>query len=181
VLISYQIAPGNTPENYAAQVAADILGTGKSSRFYQHLVKDKQLATEIAVQADSRRGIGPMYISASPRPGVKPEDVEAGIYQEIAAVAKDGVNNEELEKARMQFRRRTVQSRISALGTAIRLGQYAVFYNDPDLINTILTKYNAVTADDVKKFVSKYMVETARAVVIAVPPAQPAEGQGGAQ
>jgi len=181
LLISYQIPSGDAPENYAARVLADILGTGQSSRFYQHLVKDKQLATEVGVQADSRRGISPFYINASPRPGVKPEDLEKGIYDEISAVAKNGVSNDEVEKARMQFRRRTVQSRVSSLSTAIRLGQYAVFFNDPDLINTVIAKYNAVSADDIKKVAAKYLVERGRAVVTALPqPGQPAE-QGGQQ
>jgi len=133
------------------------------------------------VQADSRRGISPFYINASPRPGVKPEDLEKGIYDEISAVAKNGVSNDEVEKARMQFRRRTVQSRVSSLSTAIRLGQYAVFFNDPDLINTVIAKYNAVSADDIKKVAAKYLVERGRAVVTALPqPGQPAE-QGGQQ
>jgi predicted Zn-dependent peptidase len=182
VLISYQIPPGNTPENYAARVLGDILGTGQSSRFYQHLVKEKQLATDVGVQADARRSISPFYINGTPRPGVKPEDLEKGIYDEIGAVAKDGVSNEEIEKARMQFRRRTVQGRESSLTMAIRLGQYAVYFDDPDLVNTIIAKYNAVTADGIQKLARKYLVETGRAVVIDLPqPGKPAEQQGGQQ
>src|SRR6476646_8087417 len=44
VLMAYRIPPGNTAENYTAQVLADILGQGESSRLYQRLVKEKQLA-----------------------------------------------------------------------------------------------------------------------------------------
>jgi zinc protease len=183
VLITYQIPAGNTAENYAARVMGDLLGTGQSSRFYQHLVKDKQLATEVDVQVDARRGISPLYITANPRPGVKPEDLEKAIYEEINAVAKDGVSHEEIEKARMQFRRRTVQGRESALVTAIRLGQYAVYFNDPDLINTIIARYNAVTPEEVKNVARKYFVTSDRAVVTTLPQptAQPAGQQGGQQ
>src|ERR1700688_1059164 len=38
ILMAYHIPPGNTPENYAAQELAVILGQGQSSRMYQHLV-----------------------------------------------------------------------------------------------------------------------------------------------
>jgi predicted Zn-dependent peptidase len=183
LLISYQISAGNTPDNYAARVLGDVLATGKSSRLYQHLVKDKQLATEVGAQADARRGISPFYINATPRPGVKPEDLEKAIYEELDAVAKNGVSNDEIEKAHMQFRRRLLQSRESALVTAIRLGQYAVYFDDPDLINTMITKYDAVTANDVKNAAHKYFVVNQRAVVVAMPQAQAgqAAGQPGGQ
>ena len=183
ILISYQVPAGNTPENYAARVLGDILGTGQSSRFYQHLVKDKQLATEMNLQVDARRGLSPFYITANPRPGVKPEDLEKAIYDEIGALAKDGVTNDEISKARMQFRRRMVQGRESSLSTAIRLGQYAVYFNDPGLINTIVGKYNAVSADDVKNLARKYLVVTDRAVVITLPQTQAGQpaGQPGGQ
>src|SRR5690242_16589111 len=75
VIISYHIPAGNTPNNYSLQVLGDILGQGESSRFYQHLVKEQQLATEVQVQADARRGPSLFYVMAVPRPGVKPEDL----------------------------------------------------------------------------------------------------------
>ena len=40
IIMAYHIPPGNTPENYAIQQLAIILGRGDSSRFYQHLVKE---------------------------------------------------------------------------------------------------------------------------------------------
>ena len=77
-MMAYHIPPGNTPDNYAAQELAVILGQGQSSRMYQHLVKDKQLASQVAVFADARIGPSLLYISATARPGVKAEDLEKG-------------------------------------------------------------------------------------------------------
>ena len=76
--MAYHIPPGNTPENYAAQQLTYVLGQGESSRFYQHLVKDKQLASQVSLQSDTRIGTSQLYISANPRPGVKVEDLEKG-------------------------------------------------------------------------------------------------------
>ncbi|MBZ5514836.1 MAG: insulinase family protein [Acidobacteriia bacterium] len=174
VLMAYRIPPGDTPENNAAVVLANILGTGRSSRLYQHLVKDKQVATEVQVQADWRIGPSLLYILAIPRPGVKPEDLEKAIDDEIDAVKKEGVTARELEKARMQFRRSFIQGRESALSTATRIGEYAVKFNDPNLINTAYGKLSAVTADQVKEFAQKYLIETDLAVVYDLP-AKPAE------
>ena len=174
LFISYQISPGNTPDNYAAHVLGDILGTGQSSRIYQHVVKDKQLATQVEVQVDSKRGISSFYILAYPCPGAKLEDLEAGIYDEINAIANDGVSEQEMDKARTLFRRQMVQGRESALTTAIRIGEYAVYFNDPDLINTITARYDAVTADEVKSVARKYLITSGRTVVITLPGKKPA-------
>ncbi len=173
VLIAYHIPRGNTPDNFALQVLANVLSTGRSSRMYQHLVKEKQLATSISVQTDSRIGDSLLYVQAMPRPGVKPEDLEKAIYDEIAAVQKDGVTAAELDKARTLQRRSQIQSRQSSLNTAIRIGQYTVFFNEPELINHVYDKYAAVTADQVKAAAAKYLVPTGRAVVTTLPPAKP--------
>jgi predicted Zn-dependent peptidase len=179
LLISYHIPPGDTSENFQVQVLANILGTGQSSRFYQDLVKEKQLAVSIQVQPEARIGPSLLYITATPRPGVKPEDLEKAIYDEIEAVQKDGVTTQEIEKARTQYLRSQIQSRQSSLFTAIRLGQYAVFFNDPDLINTSFDKFNAVTTEQVKQAAQKYLVTSARAVVTTLPASAQAKSAAG--
>jgi len=184
LLISYHIPPGDTPENFQVQVLASILGGsgfagggfggggfggGQSSRFYQHLVKEKQLAVSIQVRPESRIGPSLLEIIATPRPGVRPEDLEKAIYEEIEAVQKDGITAQEIEKARTQYLRSQIQGRQSSMFAAIRLGQYAVFFNDPDLINTSFDKFNAVTEEQVKQAAQKYLVTSSRAVVTTLP------------
>jgi predicted Zn-dependent peptidase len=169
LLISYHIPRGDTPENFQVQVLANILGTGQSSRFYQHLVKEKQLAVSIQMQPEARIGPGLLYITATPRPGVKPEDLEKAIYEEIEAVQKDGVTPQEMEKARTQYLRSQIQGRQSSLFTAMRLGQNAVYFNDPELINTSFDKFNAVSIEEVKRAAQKYLATSERTVVTTLP------------
>lgn len=172
ILMAFHTPPGNTADSYALQGLASILSTGESSRLYQHLVKDKQLATSVDTQADARTGDSLFYVVAVPRPGVKVEDLENALNEEIAAVKKDGVTDAEMEKARAQFRRQQIQARQSDLYTAMRMGEYAVMFNDPDLINTIFDKFNAVTAAQVKEAANKYLVAQEQAVVIDLPAEQ---------
>jgi predicted Zn-dependent peptidase len=179
LLISYHTPPGDTPDNFEVQVLASILGTGQSSRFYQHLVKEKQLAVSIQVQPEARIGPSLLYITATPRPGVKPEDLEKAIYDEIEAVQKDGVTTQEIEKARTQYLRSQIQSRQSSLFTAMRLGQYAAYFDEPDLINTIFDKFNAVTAEQIKQAAQKYLVTPGRAVVTTLPASSQAKSAAG--
>jgi predicted Zn-dependent peptidase len=169
VLMAYHIPPGNTPDNYAMRVLASVLAQGQSSRLYQRLVKEKQFATQVYVRADTRRGPSVLYAYAFLRPGVKPEDCEKAIRDEIAAVQKDGITPQELEKARVQFLRQQIQSRQTDLSTAIQMGQYAVYFNDPDLINTMVEKFDAVTAEQAKEAARKYLLPEQLAVVTDLP------------
>jgi zinc protease len=179
--MAYHIPPGNTPENYAAQQLTYVLGQGESSRFYQRLVKEKQLASEVSVQSDARIGVSQLYISANPRPGVKVEDLEKAMDEEISAVVKSGVTAEELAKAKSQLLRQFIERRRSALFTAVLIGNYTVYFNDPNLINTIVDKEQAVTVDEVNAVAKKYLVRDQRAVVITYPAADEKASSKGAQ
>jgi zinc protease len=179
--IAYHIPPGNTPENYAADQLTIILGQGESSRFYQHLVKEKQLASQVSVQADRRMGTSQLYIEATPRPGVKVEDLEKGIDDEIAAALKSGITAEELAKAKRQLLLQFIERRRSALRTAVLIGDYTVYFNDPNLINTIQQKQAAVTVEQVNAVANKFLVQDQRTVVITYPAAEAHRASQGAQ
>jgi predicted Zn-dependent peptidase len=49
------------------------------------------------------------------------------------------------------------------------MGQDTVYFNDPDLVNTMVQKYAAVTPADVQRVAAQYLVETNRTVVTTVP------------
>jgi zinc protease len=182
IIMAYHIPPGNTPGNYAAQELSIILGEGQSSRLYQHLVKDKQLAAEVEAEADSRIGPSLLYIIATPRPGVKVDDLEKGMDDEIASIAKSGVTAEELAKAKTQLLRRFIEQRRSALSTANLIGRDAVYFGDPNLINTVIDKEDAVTLDQINAAAHTFFVRDQRAVVVTLPaPKDMAGAQGGAQ
>ncbi|MGH9882073.1 MAG: insulinase family protein, partial [Pyrinomonadaceae bacterium] len=57
----------------------------------------------------------------------------------------------------------------NSLSRAITLSQYAVYYDDPGLINTRLDKVAAVTKEDVQRVANKYLRDTNRTVVITMP------------
>src|ERR1700732_710170 len=172
--MAYHIPAGNTPDNYAVQQLAIVLGQGESSRFYQHLVKEKQLASDVSVQPDARIGVSQLYFSANPRPGVKVENLEKGMDEEIAAAVKDGVTPEELAKAKTQLLRQFIERRRSDLFTAILISNYTIYFNDPNLINTILEQENAVTLEQVNAAAKKFLERDQRTVVISLPAAETA-------
>ena len=172
IIIGYKGIAGNTPDSYAIQVLSQVLATGKSSRLYQKLVKEKELVTGVFGFPNAMRGGGDYQITATLAPGKKLEDVEAAIIEEISRLQREPIADWELAKAKNSSRRSSIQALQNSLGTATRLSQFAVFYNDPNLINTQFEKIAAVTKEDVQRVANKYLKVTNRTVGITIPQAK---------
>ena len=170
--LAFKAVPGNTADFYALQVLSAVLQSGQSSRLYQKLVKEKEMVTNVGGFMDEKRGVGAFYTNATLRPGAKTEDVEAAIYEDIERLKKGPIADWELQKAKNSTRRSFISGLQSSLLRAITIGQYAVYYNDPSLINTRLDKVAAVTKEDVQRVANKYLVDTNRTVVITMPKAK---------
>jgi zinc protease len=181
IAMAYHTAPGNTPDNRAAHVLANALGGGQSSRLYQHLVKDKQLAIQVFAYCDSRIGPSLFYVTVVPRPGVKVDDLEKAVDEELATAKKDGITPQELTKAEAFVKRQWISQRSTDLGTAVSIGDYAVKFDNPDLINTLGAEYASVTVDQVNAVAKKVLDRDQRAVVITLPKKAAGNAQGGAQ
>jgi predicted Zn-dependent peptidase len=167
--LAFKAIAGNTTDFYALQVLSNVLQGGQSSRLYQKLVKEKEQLTGVFGFMDEKRGPGAFYVQATLKPGVKVGDVEAGIYQEIERLKKEPIADWELQKAKNSTRRAFINNLQNSLSRAINLSQYAVYYNDPGLINTRLDKVNAVTKEDVQRVANQYLRDTNRTVVITMP------------
>ncbi len=167
--IIYKIPAGNTPDWYAVSVAAQILASGQSSRLYQKLVKEKEVAANVFGGAQERRGPTLASVVVLARPGKDLGEIEKLAYEELEKLKKEPVADWELEKVRLQLRRQRAQILQRTLFRAFLIGQYAVHYNDPSLINTIEEKLNRVTKDDIQRVARAYLKDTNRTVITTLP------------
>jgi predicted Zn-dependent peptidase len=170
---------GTTPDNDALDVLSWVLSSGRSSRLNQVVVREKQLATSAGAFNPDSRGPGLFQFQATVAPGKKVEDVEAAIYDEIEKVKNGPIAGWEIEKAHNNARRQQAAQVTSTLNRAVQLGEYAMFYDNPNLINTRTDKILKVTAADVQRVAKKYLTKENRSVVITVP--KPAAAKGGQQ
>jgi zinc protease len=179
LMIISKIPEGTHPDTDAMGVLGMILGGGESSRLYQRLVKEKELATSVFAYAGTRRGPGLFQITAMLRPGKTPKELEAAILEELAQLGKEAVSEKELLRARSVARRQAIGMHESTMYRAIVLADNAAVYNDPNRINTQLPKRLAVTAADIQRVAGKYFNPANRVVITTVPagdgPAPPAK------
>jgi zinc protease len=169
--IAYLIPPSDSADSRALSVAGSILGGGESSRLYQKLVKEKELASMVFAGVNGRAGPSKFQIIAMVRPGKSPEEVEALISEEIAKLNAEPVTDKELQRARMGIRRGALGPRQSALNKAITLADDTALYNDPNRINTDYEKRLAVTAAEIQKAAKTYLRTNNRVVVVTMPAA----------
>src|SRR5215510_14406354 len=167
--IVYKIPPGNTPDWYALSVLGQVLSGGVSSRLYQKLIKDKELALSASAGPDERRGPSLFWFSITARPGVDLAALEKLIYEDIARLQKEEIADWELSKVQMQLRRQRAQQHYGTRARANAFGHYAVYYNDPQLINTLEQKYSQVTKEDLQRVARTYLQDLERTVVTTMP------------
>ena len=174
--IVYKTVPANTPDFYALDMLGDILFGGSSSRLYQKLVKEKAVALQVAGGVDFRRGPAMFQAFALLKPGQDPAEVEKLIYEELERVKTDGVTTAEMQKVLTQDELQQAESMTSTMSRARMLGEYAVFFHDPELVNTVLGKYSEVTPSDIQRVARQYLGAGQRTVVLTNP-----KGQGPAK
>jgi predicted Zn-dependent peptidase len=146
-----------------------VLSDGVSSRLHQKLVKEKELVQSVSAGPDERRGPSLFWFSMGARPGSDLTLLEKLVYDEIERLANEPVEDWELDKVRMQLRREQAQQLFSTRRRANSLGHYAIYYEDPNLINTIWQKYRNVEKADLQRVAKKYFNAANRTVVITLP------------
>jgi zinc protease len=174
--IGYHVPPANTRDHDALDVLATILASGRSSRFYDALVRQKQLASRAIAYDPDTRGPGLFRVNAQALPGKAIADVEAALYDEIERLKTGGIADWEIEKARNDARAALLGRLTSSLQRSVLLAESAVFWNDPNRINTTADAIAAVTIADVQRVARQYLVPANRTVVITIPKAASTKG-----
>src|SRR5216684_615402 len=175
--ITYLIPSEKSDDAPALTMADIILSQGRSSRLYQSLIYQQQVAHSTNANADLKEDAGLFELTAIVAAGKKPQDAEAALLAEIKKLQDVPVTAAELEKAKNQIITSQLRQRETNNGKAGALGQAAVLLGDPNRVNTDLEKLQAVTAADVQRVAAKYFTDANRFVFYYLPEsARPAGG-----
>ena len=98
-------------------------------------------------------------------------EAEKALDAQIDNILKNGVTEDELKKAKNQFLTGKLRELQTNNGKASALGEAAVIYGDAERINTDLAKLQAVTTDQVKNVLNKYIAGKKRVVIEYLPDA----------
>jgi zinc protease len=165
VVLSWQGPAASDKDAPALKVLDAILSAGKSSRLYNSLVYDQQIAVEAFSNADLPQDPGLFMVGAIMSNGKTIEQGEAALLAEVKRLRDAPPTDAELAEAKNELlasalrERETIEGRASAIGSALRVE------GDPNAVNTELAELQAVTAADVQRVAAKYLAEDRRMTI----------------
>nr|MCS5650494.1 insulinase family protein [Dehalococcoidia bacterium] len=155
--IAHKIPEGTNKDIYALQILGRILGYGKTSRFYKRFI-DTGLAADVNVWSyplhDNSLFITYLFIAGDD----SCEDVEKEILDEYAKIISDGVDVEELQRAKSQINAQTAFTRDGTYSVASNLNE-AIALGDWTYYTTFLKKVENVSIDDIRRVANTYLKE----------------------
>ena len=133
---------------YIADLITEVLGGGGSSRLYQALVKEKKLFSNIECYHLGTVDSGLLTIEGKLIKGVKMEDAERAVEEELDKLKQHGIDDKELVKVKNRTEAVIAFEDMSLTNRAGSLAFYEVL-GDASLMNKELARYQAVTAEDI--------------------------------
>jgi predicted Zn-dependent peptidase len=146
----WHIYPRMDKRYYACDLISDILSGGGSSRLYQSLVKEKQLFSNIECYHFGSTDAGLMTIEGKLVKGVNIQDAEKAVIEELKKLQENGITASELEKVKNKAESSMAFEDMSVMNRASSIAMYELL-GDANLINTELSSYQAVSADQIKE------------------------------
>jgi predicted Zn-dependent peptidase len=136
------------PRYYATELITEILSGGGSSRLFQALVKEKQLFSNIECSHSGSSDAGLLAIEGKLVKGVNMKDAEAAVMEEIVRLQQEGITEKELQKVKNKTESAMAFEDMSLMNRASSIAMYELL-GDANLINTELSKYQEVTAQEI--------------------------------
>lgn len=133
---------------YITDLLTDVLSGGGSSRLYQSLVKEKQLFSNIECYHFGSTENGLLAIEGKLVKGVKMEDAEKAVEEELDKMKNELVSETELTKVKNKTESMIAFEDMSVMNRANSLAYYEML-GDAEWMNTELEKYATVTTEDI--------------------------------
>jgi zinc protease len=178
--VVYKVPPRLTADDDALQVLGTVLSSGRSSRLFQKIVRELQLAPNVNAGRDGAVGPGLFRVIGTVTPGKTAEALEAAVYEEIERIKNGPIEDWEIEKARNNAKRAVVGGLTSSLQRAVQLADFGASFGETNLINRRVERIMKVTAADVQRVARSYLTQENRTVVVTLPKAA-TRSQGGAR
>jgi len=170
IIYGYHVPNFKDKDHYILDVLSNILFTGKSSRIYQSIVYDKEIALYAgggytSIQTDPEL----FYFYAQLRPGRTTEEAETAMKEEIEKIKREPVSDRELEKAKNQIEASFIMGQDSIFYQAMLIGRLETTGAGATYLNQYIDEIRKVTAEDIMRVAQKYLVDDHKTVGILVP------------
>jgi zinc protease len=159
IAIAYHIPKSASPDSYALEVAASVLGDEKrqSSRLYKRLV-DNGMASDCYAYNYSLRDPSLFMVQATATPGTASEKIERAFDEQLHELAAKPVSDAELDKAKKYVWKRMKLDAADPTGVSSQLAEAIAAVDWRWWVN-FEKNIKAVTAADVQRVASQYFTK----------------------
>jgi zinc protease len=161
---------GETSQAYPLQVLAEILGGGASSRLYKALVLDRGIGLSAGVHyTPSAIDLTTFGIYATPKPGVSVADLEAAVDSELTRLVRDGVDANEVQRAKGRMQAAALYAADSLAGPPNIIGAALAIGQSLDEVEAWPDRIGTVNPGEVDAAARAVLVERNSATGILLP------------
>jgi predicted Zn-dependent peptidase len=164
IVIFYHQPSVNNPDSTVFMAISQIVGAGRTSRLYKHLVKQEKIAVRAAAYQSWNKYPALFTFYAMPARDHTNQECRDAIYDEIEKLKTEPVSPEELDKAKTRVRASLIRELSSNRGMAAELTFYQVVTGDWRNLFKELDKISNVTTDDIQRVAKEYFVSKNRSI-----------------
>ena len=157
LIIATPLVSATDERRYAADVMANIIGGGTSSRLWQKIREERGLAYSVGASAISYQDCGMFSIFAATSPEQVEEVVDLSIA-EMRNVFSNGVTDDELELAKQQAVASILLSLEDSAARAATLAQSEMTHGRQISVEETLAKLDAVTTGEIQTIAREFFV-----------------------
>ncbi len=176
VVVAYHITNDGNPDSYPLHIAAKVLSDGQTSRIYQKLVYEKQLAVAAFGSANLIEDPNLFYAVAIVQPGKSPQEVTDVLIAELDRLKNEPISEHELQRTKNQFARDYILGRESNQQKAQTLAHALVIHSDIKTADGEFDIFQNISVADVQRVARTYFRPENRLVLTLLP-----SGKAGAQ
>ncbi len=169
VFQGYNMPAQGTADFYAMDMLNTLLSGGASSRLNKELVDKQEKALQVVSFPFAMEDAGIFITLGLVSVGTDVGELEAAMDAEIEKVKNELITDTEFQKIQNQVENKFVSSNATVSGIAESLANYHVYFDDANLINNEIKRYNSVTKEDIKRVANKYLTKENRVVLQYLP------------
>lgn len=168
VYIASRVPTFTDPLFHTAEVAGEILGSGRASRLYRTLVRERKVAKDVGGYVfPLDTGASMAIVWATGYAEGDPEELQRSVMDVMDGLVE--VEDEELGRAVARAETRTVQEIEEVEERADLMSMFTQYFDDPLRITGEVDRIRSVTADDVSRYARTVLGRDNRAVLTYVP------------
>ncbi len=175
VVVAYHVTKDGNPDSYPLHIAAKVLSDGQTSRIYQKLVYEKQMAVAAFGSANLIEDPNLFYAVAIVAPGHTPDEVSNALITELDRLKAEPITAHELQRTKNQFARDYIMGRESDQQKAGQLSHAVVIHNDIKTADGEFDIFQNITIADVQRVAKTYFRPENRTLLTLMPSGKAAQ------